>query len=290
MLPAPSDTRLLTVPERGVAAGGLVSPGVDGVDFERGEDGAWRYAGTAALVPGAEDLTLGDVVKVRLIARPGEEPEAALVSLTEITKDRRLAWVLHKGTRLSGGDDELFSVAWPTWQEHVGEPVDVLAPERDADGIDRAIAIRERTVRLLRHELERATEARQVIVGVASGLGVTRRHVAELIGISTGRIQQLVDDAPRRVQLEVERILRDAPIILELVHDEPLARDRLQPPKGWDRSQVSEMLAQLVSLGLLADKDGTSVSRTGAGDQALRFLHAKRRRRSGADLEQRSTS
>jgi hypothetical protein len=290
MLPAPSDTQLVTVPDRGATAGGLVSPGVDGVDFERGEDGAWRYAGTAALVPGAEDQTLGDVVNVRLIARPGEEPEAVLISLTEITKDRRLAWVLQKGTRLSGGDDELFSVAWPTWQEHVGEPVDVRAPERDADGIDRAIAITERTVRLLRHELERATEARQVIVGVASGLGVTRRHVAGVIGVSTGRIQQLLDDAPRRVQLEVERVLRDAPTILELVHEEPLGRDQIEPPKGWDRSQVSEMIAQLVNLGLLADKDGASLSRTGAGDQALKFLRGKRRRRSGADLEQRSTS
>ncbi|HEY2142269.1 MAG TPA: hypothetical protein VGG98_09445 [Solirubrobacteraceae bacterium] len=211
--------------------------------------------------------------------------------MTEIMEDRRLAWVLEKGTRLSGGDDELFSVAWPTWQEHVGEPVDVHAPERDAEGLDRVIAMRERDVRLRRHELKRATEARQVIVGVASGLGVTRRHIAELIGVSTGRIQQLIDDAPRRVQLEVERILRDGPAILKLVHAEPIERDEIEPPKDWDRAQVSEMLDRLVSLGLLtADKTAGSVCQSHAGEQALEHLSAKPRRRVGANSEQRSTT
>jgi hypothetical protein len=81
--------------------------------------------------------------------------------------------------------------------------------------------------------LERATEGRQVIVGVAAGLGVTRRHVADLIGVSTGRIQQLIDDAPRRVQLEVERILRDAPTILKLVEREPRHPEEVPVPRDW---------------------------------------------------------
>jgi hypothetical protein len=291
MLPASPNTHADAASTLGAGRAGLVCPGVDGVDFERGEDGVWRYAGTGAQIPGAVDVTLGDVVTARQVARPGREPEAVLVSLTEIIEDPRLSWALEKGKRLSGGDDELFFIAWPTWQEHVGDPVGVHAPERDADGLDRMIAKRERDVRLRRHELERATEARQVMVGVASGLGITRRHVAELIGVSTGRIQQLIDDVPRRVQLEVERILRDGPVILKMIPAEPIERDAIDTPKDWDRLQVSEMLDRLVSLGLLsADESARSVRRSQAGEQALKHLSARPRRRVGASVERRSTT
>jgi hypothetical protein len=290
MLPASSDIKARSRLEHRTS-GGLVCEGCDGVDYERGEDGVWRYRGTDAVVPGAEDVLLGEVTKARLVVRPGEEPEAVLVSLTEIQHDRRLAWVLELGTRLSGGEDELFAVSWPTWQEHVGQPVDVRVPERDAEGIDRAIARRERAVRLQRHQLERATEGRQVIVGVAAGLGVTRRHVADLIGVSTGRIQQLIDDAPRRVQLEVERILRDAPTILKLVENEPRHREQVSVPKDWSAGQVSEMLDQLVDLGLLStgERHGT-VWRSQAGERALAHLASKRRRKAGTNRGPGSTT
>jgi len=199
--------------------------------------------------------------------------------------------VLELGRRLSRGQDELFSVSWPTWQEHASQPVGVRVPERDADGIDRAIARRERAVRLQRHELERATEGRQVIVGVAAGFGVTRKHVADLIGVSTGRVQQLIDNAPRRVQLEVARILRDAPTILKLVDSDPRHREEVSSPKDWSTEQTSEMLDQLVSLGLLATDDAhDTVWRTPTGEQAIAQLVSKRRRKSGGDLGPGSTT
>jgi hypothetical protein len=237
---------------------------------DRGEDGIWRYSGTTVAAVGAQDRTLADVVQVRQLGTPGERPEAVMLSLPEIIADPRLNWVLQAGTRLRGGDEDLFSVPWAVWEERAAEPVDVWLPERDAEGLGRRLAIAEREVRFIREALEASTARRSQLTVLATKLGMTRRQISEMLGLSVGRVQQLHEEATREQDAFVQQTIHDARLLL--AH----AEDSLQPatigmPSGWSQEKLEDVVAQLIDVGLLEDtEDESGAVRITAAGRSLR--------------------
>jgi hypothetical protein len=220
--------------------------------YERGGDGVWRYANTPVEVPGAKDRTLADVVRPRQIGRLGDAPEAILVSLTEVKENPRLRWVLDHGTQIRLDDEEQFWVQWALWQEHADDPVAITAPERDGDDLERHLAEVERRIRFTRRGLDLLTSQRLKSIVAASLLGMTRRGVGETVGVSTGRVQQLVDDLSPDAREEIESILDAGALLATLLPpDTPIDRDAIEPPADWDRLNLSAALDDLVELGLL---------------------------------------
>jgi transcriptional regulator with XRE-family HTH domain len=219
--------------------------------FERRSDGGWVYEGTAITVPGARTQTLRDAVKPRELGRPGEEPQAVVFSLSEIVANPRLNWVLQSGTRLRGGEEDMFSIAWDSWLRRAEHESGVWAPERDASGIVRRLAIDEREVRFARDALERALETRSRRVVLASLLGMSRRQVGELLGVSPTRVQQLLEDVPQMDRHALEQLAADARAVLDALPDGPVARNAIALPPGWKRSQLERLLDKLAEHGLV---------------------------------------
>jgi hypothetical protein len=240
------------------AAPQLVSLGRGGPDFELVAPGEpWRYRGKDVTVPGAVPVTLEEAVAPRMLARPGEDPEGVVLSLSELIEDARLAWVLQAGTRLEGGDETLFLVPWPVWQEHANEIVDVWAPERDGTGAARQLAIVERETRLRRHELELVTAKRTEAVAIATALGMSRRQVGALLDVTGTRVQQLLDDAPKSARAAAEQFVADARAVL--------ARDSGGLPSGWDDERFARTVQRMADWGLLAGDPGDALVATDLG-------------------------
>lgn len=223
-------------------------------EVDRGDDGIWRYAGTSIPAVGAQDRTLADVLRVRELRVPGSSPEAVVLSLSELVADSRLNWVLQKGTRLRGGDEDLFLVPWPTWEEHAATPVDAWLPERDADGFSRQLALAERDVRFRREALDASTTRRSQLVLLGTKLGMTRRQIAGVLGLSPGRVQQLYEEADNNQAAVVERTIDDARLLLKHAGDE-LCPSTMEIPPGWTGEKLDDVLAQLIDAGLLETLD-----------------------------------
>lgn len=111
------------------------------------DSAGWKYEGTEIPVVGARDVTLAEVANPRIIARAGAEPEAVLLSLSEIEADTRLLWAVKEGKRLNGDEEPEYKVPFAIWQEHSGQPVGAWLPEWDGSGLDRSLALAEREYR-----------------------------------------------------------------------------------------------------------------------------------------------
>ncbi len=244
----------------------------DAPAFERHADGVWRYAGTDIPVVAAVDRTLAEEVIVRQVARGDEPPEAVLISTAEIDANPGLEWVRTRGRRLRSDAGDEYLVPWEVWQEHASTPVGVRAPERDGSGIVRLAAIEERELRYARHEAELRAARRTRLVAIMTGIGMTRREVGECVGLSTGRVQQVVEDLPPAVQTDVDELLRDALHVLRQIGPRTVDRDEVELP----REREVELLDELVAYGLL-EQTRSAVRLTEAGERAELHLRTKRK-------------
>jgi len=231
-------------------------------EFEQRDDAVWVYAGTRIPVPGAQTLTLGEVVTPRELRRVDEPPETAVFSLSEIIAEPKLNWILREGTRLRGGDEDLFAIPWDTWLDYAGREGAIWAPERDGSGIVRRLATDERAVRFARQALEDALETRGRRVAFASLLGMSRRQVGELLGVSATRVQQLMEEIDRPVREQLEKLAADARVILDALPERTqMARRSILRPPEWDRERLERALDALVEHGLLEEDPSTGMVR-----------------------------
>jgi hypothetical protein len=215
--------------------------------------GEWEYAGTGILAVGARDVTLAEAANPRIIARAVGEPEAVLISLKEIEADERLAWVVNRGTRLSGEEEPLYKVAWETWQEYAAQPVGARLPEWDAVGLDRSMALAEREYRFAKQALDEAGILRQRLVVLAARLGRSRRVVGETLGLSAARIQQLSESPPAGIIADVEDFVDAATRIAILIGLDPCPRDELPHPRDLGGDELDEIIDSMIATGLLEE-------------------------------------
>jgi hypothetical protein len=228
------------------------------------EAGTWQYDGTSIPAVGARDISLGEVVDPLWIGRSGREPEAVLLPLSVIIEDERLNWVLQAGTKLDGDAEPMFKVSWPVWQEHAAQPVDAWLPERDAAGIARALALAEREFRFAKQKLDTVGLIRYRLVVLASRLGHSRRKVAETLGLSTGRVQQLNEDPPDELVKEVDEFVRAAVLVAGLIGESPCPREDIPRPRKFGSDQLDELIDSMLTLGLLEERaDGLGLTNDG---------------------------
>jgi hypothetical protein len=256
---------------------GLVLAGSEQLEMERHDDGVWCYSGTDIAVPGAVDRTLDEIVDVRVVARPGQEPDAVLLARSEVEGNPSLAWVPELGRLLCGQSADQYEVPWPVWQERAVASIGVRAPERDSDGLKRRLAIDERSVRFARSQLEQMTEIRARTIAIASGLGMTRREIGELLGLSAGRVQQVLEDLPTILRSEVDHLLRHVLKVLRHLGSRSGSIEDLTSSLDIDVRAIDE----LVSFGLLTQR-GSLIGVTDAGEQAELHLRTSKRRASSS--------
>lgn len=239
------------------------TPGIAGQrrEMERGDDGGWRYAGTTISVPGATDITLAEILTVREVSRAGQAPEAVLISSAEVDENPALGWVRRYGRRLQAPDGDEFEVPWAVWEEHGTEPVGVRAPEIDGDGLQRLMALEERELRFARRAVELHSERRARLIAIASAFGMTRREVSDLVGLSPGRVQQVIDESAPGIRLDVERFLRQALEMLREIGPRVVRREQVA-----NTPDEHNLLDELLAYGLLSEDDG-AVRQTEAGER-----------------------
>jgi hypothetical protein len=219
----------------------------------RGEGGIWVYEGTGIPAVGARDRSLAEVVDPEVVSRADGEPKAVLVALAEIVDDHRLNWVLQAGTRLDGAEEPLFLVPWPVWRERASEPVDVWLPERDAAGLDRALAAAERVLRFAKRAQEEAALTRLRLVLLATHVGHSRRHVGEALDLTPGRVQQLNEAPTAKLLVELDEFVREAKIVASSIGDGVRARDEIPMPPGFGREHLEEVVQAMLDCGLLEE-------------------------------------
>jgi hypothetical protein len=256
-----------------------VASSVDNPVVVRDEAGVWRYDGTEIAAVGARDVTLAEVVNPRALARAGEEPDAIILSLSEIIADARLNWILQEGTKLDGGDEPLFLLSLELWQERSALPVKAWLPETDASGVDRCLAIAERNWRFARKALDDAGLDRTRLVLLASRMGRSRRDVSETLGLSSGRVQQLNDDPPLELAAEVDRFLRDASDVAVSLEARERSSSHPVTRRGLGADRSDEVVADMISLGLLEEMpDGLRVTEAGRSLASLEPQHSTSQR------------
>ncbi|HET7506910.1 MAG TPA: hypothetical protein VFJ53_01000 [Solirubrobacterales bacterium] len=221
----------------------------------RDETGVWRYGTTGIPAVAAREVTLAQLANPRQIGRSDGEPEAVLLSISEIERNSRLGFAVHEGDRVEIRGEELhYRVAWDIWQEHATEPVDVWLPEDDAAGLDRALAVSEREFRFAKQALEEAGLFRQYLVILAARLGRSRRVVSEAVGLSPARVQQLNESPPRHVPGDVDEFIAVAVRIARSVGDGVKPREALSRPAGIGGDEFEEVVAFMVAAGLLFEE------------------------------------
>jgi hypothetical protein len=228
------------------------------------ESDAWMYAGTSIPAVGARDVTLGEAANPQRLAREGEEPEAVVLSLTEIESDSRLHWAFEVGTRLNGAEEPLYKIDWAAWQEHADEPVGAWLPEWDGEGVDRSLARAERQWRFAKQALDDAGVLRQYLVVLAARLGRSRRRVGETLGLSPARIQQLHETAPAGIVADVEEFVRTATRVAAQLGRKVRPRAELSRPEGLGGDEFEEAVDSMIALGLIEEvAKGLSLSKDG---------------------------
>jgi len=243
------------------------------------------YEGTPIPAVGARNLTLAEVADPRVIARSNGEPEAVLLSLTEIESDQKLLWALPAGTRLDGEDEPLYKVPWEVWQEHAFEPAGAWLPEWDATGLDRALAVREREYRFARQALDDIGIARQYLIILAARLGRSRRVVGEVLGLSPARVQQLSESPSPEIVADVEKFVADATRIAILIGTGVCPRDELPRPRDLGVDELEEILDSMIAAGLL-EESAAGLKLTDDGQTLAKPNEVKRKPvKSGRDRE-----
>ena len=254
-----------------------------------GDAGVWHYEGTDIPAVGARPVSLSEATDPRLVIRADAAPEAVLLSLSEIEANPNLLWALPAGTRLDGDKEPLYKVPWELWQEHESEPVGAWLPERDATGLDRALAGAERDYRFAKQALDEAGAARQSLVLLAARLGRSRRGVGETLGLSAARIQQLNESPPEGIADFVEQLVDSATRVAALVGNGACPRDELPRPRDLGADELDEIVEAMLAAGLMEDaeqgltltKDGRAL--LGAKDDKPKPVRSDRDRERAGD-------
>ena len=199
-------------------------------------------------------------------------PEAVVVSESAVV-DPRCYWISDVSVLFGTGAEKRYEVPWAVWQEHAAEAIGIKAPEAEGRGLSRMLAASERRIRFARWELEKQTQQRARLVAIAVALGMTRREISAVLGVSAGRVQQLVEDLPPQVRVEVDSFLTDAERVLRVLGSGEVRRDAL--PASLKKSL--EVLDELSALDLVVERAGM-LSLTEAGDSADLHLRLSRRK------------
>jgi predicted methyltransferase len=138
------------------------------------------------------------------------------------------------------------------------------------------MAVEERDLRFARHTLEILIERRATTVAIASALGMKRREVSAVTGLSMGRIQQVVDDASPIVRREVERAVQDILHVLREVGHRSVWRDAINLPAERDATLIDE----LIEFELLIEDDA-GVRQTDAGGEVELHLRSGKSKAGG---------
>jgi hypothetical protein len=158
-------------------------------------EGQWyeeHPLGQLVLIPGVRPMKVKELVgqRTRRTWRSGEwiEIDRAMAH----TNSELLTWCRRCcNSELPSG---AFRFAPKDWQRHSEDSLSIpFVPELDHPSeMVQDLAAAERTRRRLEQELLAARNRRDELVRKASAGGHSRREVAEVLGISFGRIQQLV--------------------------------------------------------------------------------------------------
>ena len=242
-----------------------------------GDSADWKYEGTEIPVVGAREVTLAEVANPRILARAGEEPEAVLLSLSEIEADTRLLWAVEKGKRLNGDEEPEYKVPFAIWQEHAGQPVGAWLPEWDGSGLDRSLALAERKYRFAKQALEDAGVLRQYLIVLAARLGRSRRIVGDTLGLSAARVQQLSEAPSAEMLADVEEFVGSATQVASLLGPGTCPRDQLPRPPALGGDELEEVVASMISVGLAEEVAEDGLKLTEDGLALLKTKGAKRK-------------
>jgi hypothetical protein len=206
--------------------------------MERGDDGIWRYEGIDVGVPGAVDVPLAARVQAYQVLTPSGEPDGALIPAADVEADLALEFVKRVGRRLSGDDpaDDVYRVSQPFWEEHGGQAVGVEAPELGDDGRRRRLAIEERELRFARRRQEQQAVRRACAVALVAALGMTRKEAAGILGLTAGRVQQLIDELSVVARREVDELVEAIGLVLRRMGDQPVRAADVSCPAATGQS------------------------------------------------------
>lgn len=241
------------------------------------DSAGWKYDGTDIPAVGARDITLAEAANPRTIARAGEGPEAVLLSLSEIEADTRLLWAIEKGKRLDGDEEPEYKVPFAIWQEHASQPVGAWLPEWDGSGLGRSLALAEREYRFAKQALEDAGVLRQYLIVLVAHLKWSRRVVGDNLGLSAARVQQLSEAPPAEMLADVEEFVGSATQVATLLGSSTCLRDELPLPPTFGRDELEEVIASMISVGLVEEVAGDGLKLTEDGLALLKTKSAKRK-------------
>jgi hypothetical protein len=241
------------------------------------DSAGWKYDGTDIPAVGARDITLAEAANPRTIARAREEPEAVLLSLSEIEADTRLLWAIKEGKRLDGDEEPEYKVPFAIWQEHAGQPVGAWLPEWDGSGLARSLALAEREYRFAKRALEDAGALRQYLIVLAAYLKWSRRVVGDNLGLSAARVQQLSEAPSKEMLADVEEFVGSATQIAALLGSGTCLRDELPLPPIFGRDELEEVIASMISAGLVEEVAGDGLKLTKDGLALLMVKGVKRK-------------
>lgn len=241
------------------------------------DSAGWKYEGTEIPAVGARDITLAEAANPKLIARADAEPEAVLLSLSEIEADTRLLWAVEEGKRLDGDEEPEYKVPFAIWQEHAGRPVGAWLPEWDGFGLDRSLALAEREYRFAKQALEDAGALRQYLILLAAHLGRSRRVVGETLSLSAARVQQLSEPPSDEMLADVEGFIASATLVAVLLGSGTCSRDELPRPRDLGGDEFEEIIASMISVGLVDEVPEDGLRLTEDGLVLLKAKGAKRR-------------
>jgi DNA-binding CsgD family transcriptional regulator len=180
--------------------------------YERWSDGIWRYAagsivlrypGGEGQVPGARDRTLTEAYKPRKMVDEEGTPIAVFIPVELVTRaGSELEWATKVGDWVGEGRTRKgVIVGLDEWQQHDIDVSALYAPELEAVSPLNKLAVAERIARLAELASEDAATARNHEVREAVRQGISRQAIARLLGVSVGRVGQLLGsgaaDAPR---------------------------------------------------------------------------------------------
>ena len=171
--------------------------------YERWSDGTWRYAaGSIVLryragageVPGARDRTLTEAYKPRKMVDDSGTAIAVFIPVELINQaGAELEWAAKAGDWVGEGRSRKgVIVGLEEWRSHDVDVTALFAPELEASSPLNKLAIAERVARLAGLCAEEADSARDEAVRDAVQHGVPRQAIAQLLGVSVGRVGQLL--------------------------------------------------------------------------------------------------
>lgn len=262
------------------------SPHADRPKVEQTLLGEWVYEGRGISAVGARAMTLGEKVDPLMVARPGQEPVAVLLPVSEVAIEKKLHWAFQAGTEIDGEDGPLLQVPYSVWQEHAGEVVGPWLPEREGEGIDRSLAVYEREFRFAQEALETTRLARNCLVILATRLGRSRREVGEILGLSLGRVQQLNENPPAEVVKAVDELVEAAGLVAKNIGNGCCPRGEVPKPRPLTHEELARVIDSMLMLGLLEEEsNGLRLTADGAALSSGSRPVAQRRRKGAGDRE-----